>query len=78
MRIDLGSFVSQVEGVSLLGTGPFFTEVRLADAGGVFGPWITLGSGTDLSVAQPARGLWLRVTLEDDAELDGVSVSSKL
>jgi hypothetical protein len=78
VRVDLGRSVAQLEAISLAATGHVSTQARLAGDDGAFGDWLTLGEGTELTVGKPARAVWLRVTLFDDAALNGVSLSTKL
>jgi hypothetical protein len=73
VRVDLGNTVT-LDDVQLTATGPTSTQARLAGDDGTFGDLMPLRA----ALGQKARGVWLRITLSEDAALTGVTVSTKL
>ncbi len=81
VRVDLGSAVGAVEGITLEGEGRWEMEVRLAGDDGAFGELLPLGmarGGRELLVGRPARWVWLRVTLLGDSRVTAGRIATKL
>lgn len=81
VRVDLGSAVGAVEGITLEGEGRWTMAVRLAGDDGVFGDWLELGAaraGQELLVGKPARWVWLRVTLLGESRVTSGRIATKL
>jgi hypothetical protein len=73
VRVDLGNVVT-LDDVQLTATGAATTDVRLAGADGTFADWQPLAQ----ALGKPARGVWLRITLSENATVTSVSVSTQL
>ncbi|MBK7861813.1 MAG: hypothetical protein IPJ65_24990 [Archangiaceae bacterium] len=80
-RVDLGSGVNLIEGLTLQGSGEVEVDLRLAKDDGAFGEWVPLGRtrlGSELVIGKSAHFVWLRITLLDDARITSGIISTRL